>query len=358
MQEKLIYMPTFRVRQEEVKVLKSFDFGNNMYPLLEIVKGHDRVRVNQKSFQEIHLSLINSINAEKVFVDLPLYLSSSSRSLKPDILSFVLSVINNRENRTSHIVSLSEQSKKIIPVISSYRTINFETSYLNEQYRELKKYYPSVAIRIKHSEFANEWAIIEKLVTSTDFIILDIDNINAAPDSPALRDIVNKLEAFDVCHKIILRSALNNDIQNKTLQHDSVVYEADNGLLERYNDYGVNSIGDYVGVKKDYMTSGGGISPGFIYFDSVRNQYFGYTYTIRELANFKDHIVPSVLKSEVTRRMHNSEIDFLANENLGWTMLNNIYNGLESGKNQAKFKRISMEHYIFSIKKLIESGNI
>jgi len=31
----LIYMPTFRVRQQEIIVLKSFDFGNNSYPLLE-----------------------------------------------------------------------------------------------------------------------------------------------------------------------------------------------------------------------------------------------------------------------------------------------------------------------------------
>lgn len=358
MHKKLVYMPTFRVRQEEVKVLKSFNFGNNIYPLLEIVKAHDRARVNQKSFQEIHLSLINSINAKKVFVDLPLYLSSSNRSLKPEILSFVLSVINNKDNRTSHITLLSRLSEKIIPVISSYRAINIDTSHLDNQYRELKKHFPSVAIRIKHSEFAKEWAMIQGLVTPSDFIILDIDNINSAPDGPILRDIVNELKVFDVCHKVILRSALNNDIQNKTLQHDSVVYEADNGLLDSFNDYGVNSIGDYVGVKKDHMTSGGGISPGFIYYDAVRNQYFGYTYKVRELANFRDHIVPSVLKSEVTQLMRNSNIDFLANENLGWTMLNNIYNDLESGKNQAKFKRISMEHYIFSIKKMIEAGSI
>ena len=61
----LIYMPTFRVRQQEIIVLKSFDFGNNSYPLLEIVKEHDRARKDdsQKSFGDIHNELINEIKA-------------------------------------------------------------------------------------------------------------------------------------------------------------------------------------------------------------------------------------------------------------------------------------------------------
>ena len=37
----LKYMPVLRVRQEEVKVLKSFDFGNRIYPCLEIIKELD-----------------------------------------------------------------------------------------------------------------------------------------------------------------------------------------------------------------------------------------------------------------------------------------------------------------------------
>ena len=59
----LIYMPTFRVRQQENIVLRSFEFGEHMFPLLEIVKEFDRKREGEKQplFDEIHLGLINDI---------------------------------------------------------------------------------------------------------------------------------------------------------------------------------------------------------------------------------------------------------------------------------------------------------
>jgi hypothetical protein len=79
MDNNLIYMPTFRVRQQETIVLKSFHFGKHMYPLLEIVKEHDRARKaeTQRSFEDIHNELIGEINAKKVFVDLPVYIKQS-----------------------------------------------------------------------------------------------------------------------------------------------------------------------------------------------------------------------------------------------------------------------------------------
>ena len=75
MDNNLIYMPTFRVRQQETIVLKSFNFGEHMYPLIEIVKEFDRSRKGdaQKTFEEIHLELIAAIQSPFVFVfDLPL----------------------------------------------------------------------------------------------------------------------------------------------------------------------------------------------------------------------------------------------------------------------------------------------
>jgi hypothetical protein len=41
-------MPVFRVRQEELKILKSFNFGENIYPCLEInpeLKNIELIRV-------------------------------------------------------------------------------------------------------------------------------------------------------------------------------------------------------------------------------------------------------------------------------------------------------------------------
>jgi hypothetical protein len=106
-------MPTFRVRQQEIIVLKSFDFGNNSYPLLEIVKEHDRARKDdsQKSFGDIHNELINEIKAPHVFIDLPIYIKQSG-AVKDEVVSFAFRVINDIDKRCEYINYLKNSSLK------------------------------------------------------------------------------------------------------------------------------------------------------------------------------------------------------------------------------------------------------
>lgn len=47
---------------------------------------------------------------------------------------------------------------------------------------------------------------------------------------------------------------------------------------------------------------------------------------------------------------------FIDNENIGWRIIKDIKGGLEPGKSMAKFKRISMLHYLHCIKTKIELG--
>ena len=54
--DKLKYMPVLRVRQEEVKVLKHFNFEDAIYPCIEIIKEVIRLQPkfrkgNEKSTQ-------------------------------------------------------------------------------------------------------------------------------------------------------------------------------------------------------------------------------------------------------------------------------------------------------------------
>ena len=114
----LKYVPVFRARQQEIIVLNSFDFGHNIYPLIEIIKAKDRSNSNA-TFIEIYSRIITGINADKVFVDLPLYLKERG-SMQDEVLAFSRSVISNREVRTQYLNDLSALNEKIIPVISSY----------------------------------------------------------------------------------------------------------------------------------------------------------------------------------------------------------------------------------------------
>lgn len=355
MGDSFIYMPTFRSRQQEDKVLREFDFGERMYPLIEVIKEHDRKRKkeNQKSFSEIYLDLIDNISSKHVFVDLPLFLPERS-SMKDEVIQFVRKVINKVDVRIAYLESLSASSKRIIPVISSYSS-KVGVSYLKLQENNLRKHYKSIAFRSIFKDFDEDWDEIRSLATSDDFVILDLDSIPPYP-TPSNKKLINLWKSFDICKKIVLRSTINEDISNVNLEHGEPVFEADNGLQETYRSLGADIFGDYAGVKKDGLTSGGTISPGFIYYDPTNNEFFGYKGNIKNLAEFENTIIPSVVSSKATKNMIASGRTYLVG-NSGWDTLRSIQTTDESGKSQAKFKKIAMDHYLHCMKVKIESGD-
>lgn len=360
MDTNLIYMPTFRVRQQEVLVLKNFDFGQNMYPLIEIVKEYDRSRQrDQRSFEDIHNELIDSINARFVFVDLPLYLKQSG-AVKDEVITFYRSVISKQNIRCEYLKKLRSQRNKAIPVISSYLSKTGDEGSIKQQFDSLHEDFERIAFRLFPLTFKEDFNVVSQIARPNDYLIMDLDIINPFPKSPPLRPIVSSLNTFTTCCKILLRSAINTEIQNVKLDHGQVVFDADNSQIdvEIMKDFGVNATGDFVGIKKDDLTAGGTISPGFIYYDAVENQYYGYRADYKALSQFETKIVPDVLASEATQRMNNAVPPFVAQDNLGYATLQNIKDGHESGKSQAKFKRIAMEHYLYCIKKKIEKGEL
>src|SRR5688572_14772286 len=110
------YMPTFRSRQQEMIVLRNFDFGTDMFPLIEIVKEFDRVQNvdSQKTFEDIYIPFIRDIKAEKVFVDIPFYLKASG-SLNKEVLKFLYAVSYKIDTRTRYLMKFEGLNKKVIP---------------------------------------------------------------------------------------------------------------------------------------------------------------------------------------------------------------------------------------------------
>jgi hypothetical protein len=361
MDNKLIYMPTFRVRQQETIVLKSFNFGQHMYPLLEIVKEFDRSRKeeSQSSFEEIHIKLITEIQAKFVFIDLPIYLKQSG-AVKDEVVSFSYRISNNIDKRCEYINKLSFHRNKAIPVICSFLIKTGETDSIQKQFNLLQPNFDRIAFRLFLPTFKDDFHIVSELARPNDYIILDLDTISPFPKSPPLRHVIIELQSFNYCCKILLRSAINTEIQNIKLDHGQVVYEADNSQIDIdiLNEFGVNASGDFVGIKKDDLTAGGTISPGFIYYDATENQYYGYRANVKELIQFENLIVPAIIDSDATRRMLASTPPYVSPENPGFKTLLNISSGAESGKSQAKFKKIAMEHYLYCISIKIKNGEL
>lgn len=355
MSQNLKYMPTFRARQQEIIVLKSFDFGNNMYPLMEIIKEKDRSN-NPKTSIEIYSEIIGAINADNVFVDLPTYIRDSS-GMQDDVVAFNRTMLSNIDNRLAFYNALAAHSPKMIPVVSSLQIKTGQANTITQQFQNLKQTFPSVAIRTFTNTFKNDIAEIRALLTASDYLIYDIHE-GLGLTNPVITQDRIELDTITAPFKVALRSAINTDIQNVRLNHGEIVYEADNSLLDMfYQPMHFNAFGDYVGIKKDDLTSGGTISPGFILYNPVNKLYYGYKGDVKNLAEFETKIVPSVLASQIAKDINATNPDYLNNQNEGWNTLLRIRDG-ETGKSQAKFKRISMEHYLHCIKVSIANGNI
>jgi hypothetical protein len=372
MNTELKYIPIFRLRSEEQKVLSSFYFGKHMYPCVEIIKEVDRMPATTrkgkkikpkppKPFEVIHAPILAKISSEKVFVDLPIHMKYNNK-VKREVIAFLRKVVYKRKERTSYLLKLAPLANKIIPVISTFSQSTGELNSIVLQESDLRRAFNVLAFRTFPNTFDSDLAQIKTVARSHDFLIVDLQDYIADPNDEDVIAIVEKLRQFSNCHISIVRPAMDHDITNIGLEHGQPVYEADNRLLKTYQQLQAHSFGDYVGIKKDKVNDGGGISPGFIFYNPVENNFYGFRGSLnsegksnQELEDFETIIVPDVMKCKIFDQMNNSGIPFLSVNNRGWQMIIDIKHG-DSGKSMAKFKRISMEHYLHCIRAKIDAG--
>jgi hypothetical protein len=357
MSTSLKYVPVFRARQEEIKVLKGTNFGPRIYPCIEIIKAP-----KPNMFQETYLNLVGQTKAERVFVDLPVHLKRSDK-MKEDTLTF-LTTIAEMKHRITYLKTLRPLSTKVIPVISTYFHIDGKPGSINAQAEELRKHFPVLAFRTFLQSFDRDLPQIQKHLTPADFVVMDWLDLELDHQDGDQADIVTSLAKLE-CTVVVHRNAIAPSLKNSELEHGKVIDKIDNSLQHIYPTFGGTCFSDYVGIKKDHVTEGGVISPGFVYYDAVDNEFYGFRYEKGghkkneddpQIEEFETRIVPHVLASEATQRMKASPLNYLTRDNFGWRTLNNIREGGESGLNQAKYKRISMSHYLHCIKTKIENN--
>jgi len=366
-------MPIFRGRQEELKVLNSFDFGSQIFPCLEIIKEIDRkppkfknkegklIKAKKdKTFEDSYLPLIERIKAEHVFIDLPVHLKPS-KSMKNDTVLFLRKVAAKREIRTNYLKKFSSFSNKIIPVISTYSEITNEIGSIELQEKDIRPSFRIIAFRTFYNTFLRDIKQIKKVAKESDYLIMDWEEMELDLDDGDVQEIVEILKTLN-CNIIIHRNPFPKRLTMVGLKHGKVVDSIENNHLDLYKDLGASCFSDYVGIKKDDISDGGTISPGFIFYNAIENNFYGYRFkngSLKKgekrpvLAEFETTIVPAVINSDITKLMQDHQFDYLNEVNKGWEMIKNIELGPpdgESGKSQAKFKRISMEHYLHCIK--------
>jgi hypothetical protein len=365
------YIPVFRLRQQEKKVLTSFDFGNDMYPYVEIFKHFEQQpRIPKpgsktrpkpaKRFNEIYLPTLRQIKSDKVFVDLPVHLKVSNK-MKKEVIEFLRGVVGKRDIRTAHLMSLNSISEKMIPVISTYSQRTGEPNSIKLQEADLRPAFQILAFRTSALTFSNDMIQISAVAQAHDFLFIDLEERCLANDDDmdAIQFMIDHSKTFDACHVVLMNSPIDHMLTNTGLDHGEMIARVDNSLMDKFESFGANSFADQAGVKRDVVESGGGISPGFIYYDAVENSFYGYKGLKRvepELDDFRSIIIRDVLTSAPTERMRRSRLSYLCRENIGWRMIEDMWAETEPWKSQAKFKRIAMEHYLHCMKAKILNG--
>lgn len=351
MNASFVYMPVFRVRTYELEVLKSFHFGNRICPYIEIVKEKDRAR--KMTHTQLFKSLILAINSPTVFVDIPIHFKSTKRT-NPDVIGF-LTPMRNIEKRNSALKNLGPM-EKMVPVISSYHSITGETGSIKKQVEALRPSFQRLAFRIssRDSEFESELEQVIPFLSEKDHLIIDFGEDFIDLTSNEIADINTALKEITVCPIVALRSAIPNDIKYKDFEDDEEIQETDNRLMQQYRLLNTSAFGDYAGIKKDLINKGVGSEKtiyGCVYYDATTNCYFGYRASSPGFDAVKQSVVPKVIDSDATERMRQSKLDFLAANNKGWELLNDL-----TINQPGIMKRISMEHYLHCIKTMIDAG--
>ncbi|MBB1646795.1 beta family protein [Sphingobacterium sp. UME9] len=361
-----IYTPVFRYRQEEKKVLSSFDFGDSIYPYIEIFKKLERKHTSKKKaepeFHQVYLPILKAIKSEKVFVDLPIQIKPSRR-MKTEVLQFLTKVVGNRMERTNHLLDLHPLSKKVIPVISTYAQRTGEPNSILLQEEDLRIVFDNLAFRTSSLTFTNDMQQIAKVITEKDYLFIDLEEYSLASEDDlySIDFMLDYISSFKTCPVIILNSPIHHSTTNSGLDHGMRIDKADNLLQSTFRSYGAIGFGDYVGIKKDLLEDGGGISPGFIFYDAVENSFYGYkgrNGKEADLDDLRSIIIRDVLKSDQVTRMNASPIQYIDNLNPGWKLIKDMWAEIEPHKSQAKFKRIAMLHYLYCIDKKIKANII
>ena len=174
-----------------------------------------------KLFEDDYIPLIENINAKHVFVDLPVHLVGK-RGMNLETLKFLRGVVMNRKIRTNYIKKLISLDPKVIPVISTYSEVTGEIGSIALQESEIRPHFKTLAFRTFFKTFSRDINQIKDLIKSTDYVIMDWEEMELDLDDGDLQDIVEDLNKLD-CTVIILVILFLKILLMKGIDHGKIV---------------------------------------------------------------------------------------------------------------------------------------
>lgn len=348
MLDNLKYVPVIRFREQERKAFSSTSISNKMVPLVEIMMDKPRSNSKEDSIQTFIREFAN-LNT-MVMLDFPLYLNLGNNT-QPVVSQFVRRLKANPRDRIRLFLDQRlSQIQNVIPVITYDPTAAFRAGEIPFEETQLRPRYSRIAFRIFPQHFQVALSEISQSIKHGDIVIFDIDeqshyNSVIRQMYPLISQTIPQTQFT----KVLVRSAIPRDLTNVGLASGQIVTDADNGLLTDYRGLGFDAFGDYVGVKKDELTSGGRISPGYIFYSWSHNAYFGFNGVLNQPVTFETQIVPDLLASPVWGQYTGAH----QGNCLGCSTILDISQGNKSGKSQPEWKGFAIGHYLYTMEEFL-----
>src|SRR5690606_29429587 len=124
----------------------------------------------------------------------------------------------------------TNQAARIVPVISVLQPHSDESNTLIRQFNALAPNFPQIAVRIYINKFEDTINELQQIqLRENDYIIYDLDTTDIT--NPLVKIHKRKLDQHCAINsKVIVRSAINPEVQNVRLQHGEIVTDANNSL--------------------------------------------------------------------------------------------------------------------------------
>lgn len=336
-----MYFPVLKNRQVEtniiIEMMKNTYLNENVIPFVEIITDKQLTKGGSRFFSKLNPILMKS--EKKLIVDIPKL--TPNKSVSDEVYKFLTQVTRDPEYAITYMLSL-ENKNSIIPTISLFPEQNPNDIIIFSE--KLRKSFTSIAYRLKVESESKFFTNIINIITSSDFLFLDMGPI--APDNKFYLQIYKKLcDARDEKgFKLIILVDHKSDKSTNLSIIDGSPIDIKTSIRDKYNEFGFDGFSDYSGITSNLPSKGGVISPAGIYYSVKFNTFIGYRSTM-DLSAFEDHIAPSIHASDYWKEFkpdHHKNCP-------GCSSIENIYNGIESGKSQGKWKGITVAHYIWAI---------
>lgn len=354
----MIYVPMLKNRSIEMNIIRDFTqhklWGPFIIPLIELVQ--EKTKTNAKATTIEELTELISTSNQKMFIDF--YHSTRINNTQQSIKEYLAKINRSTEFHLQEMEKFKEVNQCVIPVVSYLPELPLDaiTKQIKRDSSTLKNLYPTLAFRIRSSNFNDLMPSLKPLMNKNDFLLLDIGN--ASYSNPVFNKTWIELLKFGKdtnTRTIILNDNRPSTLYNKNMNNNEPIPEIDNGLRDFFQFKHFDGFGDYAGITSALPSTGGSISPAGVYYSKEYNCFIAYRGKANKLSEFPDTIAPNIYNSEYWK-------EFSDEHHQKCPGCMNIARILDkdndfTGKSQAIWKGIEISHYIYSIAEYMQSIN-